>query len=54
MTFNDDTLVFSYVGFLTQEVPVGDQEEINIVLEEDTQALDEVVVVGYGTQRKVT
>ncbi|MEC7769748.1 MAG: TonB-dependent receptor [Bacteroidota bacterium] len=49
---NDDTLVFSYVGFLTQEVPVGDQEEINIVLEEDTQALDEVVVVGYGTQKK--
>ncbi|MGN7513092.1 MAG: SusC/RagA family TonB-linked outer membrane protein [Allomuricauda sp.] len=49
---NDDTLVFSYVGFLTQEVTVGDQEEINIVLEEDTQALDEVVVVGYGTQKK--
>ncbi|MBO0330443.1 SusC/RagA family TonB-linked outer membrane protein [[Muricauda] lutisoli] len=49
---NDDTLVFSYVGFLTQEVPVGDQEEINVVLEEDTQALDEVVVVGYGTQKK--
>lgn len=49
---NDDTLVFSYIGFLTQEVPVGTQEEINIVLNEDTQALDEVVVVGYGTQKK--
>ncbi|MER3319946.1 MAG: TonB-dependent receptor [Allomuricauda sp.] len=49
---NSDTLVFSYVGFLTQEVPVGTQEEIDIVLQEDTQALDEVVVVGYGTQKK--
>ncbi|WP_318310332.1 SusC/RagA family TonB-linked outer membrane protein [Flagellimonas crocea] len=49
---NDDTLVFSYVGFVTQEVPVGTQEEIDIVLQEDTQALDEVVVVGYGTQKK--
>ncbi|MEC8831469.1 MAG: TonB-dependent receptor [Bacteroidota bacterium] len=49
---NSDTLVFSYVGFLTQEVPVGTQEQIDIVLQEDTQALDEVVVVGYGTQKK--
>lgn len=49
---NDDTLVFSYIGFVTQEVPVGTQEEIDIVLQEDTQALDEVVVVGYGTQKK--
>lgn len=49
---NEDILVFSYIGFVTQEVPVGTQEEINIVLNEDTQALDEVVVVGYGTQKK--
>ncbi|MEC3965004.1 TonB-dependent receptor [Flagellimonas halotolerans] len=49
---NEDILIFSYIGFVTQEVPVGTQEEINIVLNEDTQALDEVVVVGYGTQKK--
>ena len=49
---NEDILVFSYIGFVTQEVPVGTQEEIDIVLQEDTQALDEVVVVGYGTQKK--
>ncbi len=49
---NDDTLVFSYIGFVSQEVPVGTQTEINITLSEDTQALDEVVVVGYGTQKK--
>lgn len=49
---NDDTLVFSYIGFVSQEVPVGTQTEINITLIEDTQALDEVVVVGYGTQKK--
>ena len=49
---NDDTLVFSYIGFVSQEVPVGTQTEINITLREDTQALDEVVVVGYGTQKK--
>ncbi|WP_108246907.1 SusC/RagA family TonB-linked outer membrane protein [Muricauda brasiliensis] len=49
---NDDTLVFSYIGFVSQEVPVGTQTEINITLSEDTQALDEVIVVGYGTQKK--
>src|SRR5690606_23116434 len=39
-------------GFVTQEIPVGTQDVINIVLQEDTQALDEVIVVGYGTQKK--
>ncbi|MAU26798.1 MAG: SusC/RagA family protein [Muricauda sp.] len=42
------TLVFSYIGFSTQEVPVNGRTVINVALEEDTQALDEVVVVGYG------
>jgi TonB-linked SusC/RagA family outer membrane protein len=46
------TLVFSSIGFVKSEVPVGGRTEINITLEEDTKALDEVVVVGYGTQRK--
>lgn len=47
------TLVVSYVGFATKEVPVNGLETINIVLEESASGLDEVVVVGYGTQRKV-
>ncbi|ALJ04195.1 hypothetical protein APS56_03105 [Pseudalgibacter alginicilyticus] len=46
-------LVISYVGFKTKEVPVGNQTNIDIVLEEDISILDEVVVVGYGTQKKV-
>lgn len=46
------TLVFSYVGMLTQEVPVNNRTVINILLEDDTQALEEVVVIGYGTARK--
>lgn len=45
-------LVVSYVGFHTQEVPVGGQSVLNIVMVSDAQMLDEVVVVGYGTQRK--
>ena len=48
----DDVLVFSYYGFKTVEVPVGNQDIIDVNLEADTQVLDEVVVVGYGTQRK--
>lgn len=47
-----DVLVFSYIGFMTQEIPVGSQNVVNVVLQEDTQALDEVIVVGYGTQKK--
>jgi len=46
------TLVFSFVGMKTQEVKVGSQSSINIVLEEETIGLDEVVAVGYGTQKK--
>jgi TonB-linked SusC/RagA family outer membrane protein len=46
-------LQISYVGYVTQEVTVGNQTVINVTLLDDTQALDEVVVVGYGTQKKV-
>jgi len=46
------TLVFSYVGFKTKEVAVNGQSEINVALEEDVAALDEVVVTGYTTQEK--
>ncbi|MDR1407464.1 MAG: TonB-dependent receptor [Tannerella sp.] len=47
-------LVFSYVGYVTQEITVGAQRNIRVQLVDDTQALDEVVVVGYGVQKKVT
>lgn len=49
---SDAVLVFSYLGYKTVEIVVGQQDVINVSMEEDTQALDEVVVVGYGTQRK--
>lgn len=46
-------LVFSYIGFLTKEEAIDGKTNINVQLAEDTQALEEVVVVGYGTQKKV-
>ncbi|SIT06106.1 TonB-linked outer membrane protein, SusC/RagA family [Zobellia uliginosa] len=46
------TLVFSYVGYSKQEVTIAGQTTINVVMSEDAQTLSEVVVVGYGTQRK--
>lgn len=48
----DDVLQFSYLGFITQNITVGNSTTINISLKEDLTSLDEVVVVGYGTQRK--
>ena len=48
----DGVLVISYIGYLSQEIPVGNQSAINVTLKEDSQTLDEVVVVGYGTMRK--
>lgn len=46
------TLVISYVGYVTQEIPVNGRNAINITLQEDKQLLDEVVVIGYGSTRK--
>lgn len=46
------TLVYSFVGYLTEEVLVGNQSTINVGLTADVRSLGEVVVVGYGTQRK--
>ncbi len=46
------TLTFSYVGYLTKKVKVDGKSNINVTLEEDNALLDEVVVVGYGVQRK--
>ncbi len=48
----DGVLVISYIGYLSQEIPVGSQSTINVTMKEDTQTLDEVVVVGYGTMKK--
>jgi TonB-dependent starch-binding outer membrane protein SusC len=45
-------LVFSFVGYLSQDVPVGNNSVLNITLLVDNKSLDEVVVVGYGTQKK--
>lgn len=47
-----NVISFSYIGYTTQEVTVNDQTVVNIILEEDTRALDELVVVGYGVQKK--
>src|SRR5690606_15199383 len=46
-------LVFSSIGYISQQVTVGARTNINVTLEEDISAIDEVVVVGYGTQKKV-
>ena len=49
---SEDVLVISYTGFVTQEATVGNQTSFSITLLEDTELLDEVVVIGYGTQKK--
>ncbi|MCT4601845.1 MAG: TonB-dependent receptor [Marinifilum sp.] len=54
-TLNADvnsTLVFSFVGYKTQEILVGDQTQINVILSIETENLSEVVVIGYGQVRK--
>ncbi|NND63156.1 MAG: TonB-dependent receptor [Flavobacteriaceae bacterium] len=47
-----DVLVFSYLGFVSKEVTIGSQQNISVSLDEDIASLDEIVVIGYGTQRK--
>lgn len=49
---DDDVLVFSFIGYAVQEVPVNGRSAIDVRLLEDVQSLDEVVVVGYGTQKR--
>lgn len=46
------SLLFSFVGYVTEEIPIGGKAVINVVLLEDLKILDEVVVIGYGVQRK--
>lgn len=48
----ESVLVFSSIGFISQEIQVGDNNNINITLLEDTQTLDEVVILGYASQGK--
>ena len=50
---NGNTVTISYIGYISQDISIGSQTNINIQLAEDTQKMDEVVVVGYGTQKKV-
>ena len=50
---DDGVMVFSYIGFQTQEVPVNGRKNFNVTMVHDAQMLDEVVVVGYGEQMKV-
>jgi len=49
---DNDVLVLTYVGYQSQEIPVKGKETINVVLKPETQALNDVVVVGYGTQTR--
>src|SRR5690606_29685184 len=47
------TLVFSFIGYASQSIAIEDRSVINVTLLEDMSSLDEVVVVGYGTQKKI-
>ena len=52
LTSGEKTLVFSYLGFKTVEIAVAGKTTVNVTLEGDVESLDEVVLVGYGTQKK--
>lgn len=54
VTTSNAVLVFSYTGFITQEIPVNGQTTLNVILQEAVDELSEVLVVGYGTQKKIT
>ena len=45
-------LTFSYVGYITQKLPLKGKKLLKVIMKEDANLLDEVVVVGYGTQKK--
>ena len=52
LTASENTLVVSFIGYITQTIQVGERSTIDVVLEMDDKVLDEVVVVGYGVQKK--
>lgn len=49
---SNSTIVVSFIGYKTQEVPVAGKKQINVIMKEDTEMLDEVVVVGYGQMKR--
>ena len=49
----NSVLVFSYIGYITQEIGISGRSVVDVILEESLEALDEVIVIGYGTQKKV-
>jgi len=51
---SDATLVFSYIGYVTQEAPVSGRTSVSVTMADATTGLNEVVVIGYGTQKKAT
>jgi TonB-linked SusC/RagA family outer membrane protein len=53
VTDKNATLVFSFIGYVTQEVPLAGKTVVNVSLQSETVGLDEVVVVGFGTQKKI-
>lgn len=48
-----NTLVISFIGYRTQEIAIREQTNIRVILQEDSELLDEVVVVGYGAQKRL-
>jgi len=52
ITSNTDVLIYTYIGYQRQEIEVGSKEQINVVLAVDSRELDDIVVIGYGKQRK--
>ena len=52
LTTENPVIAFSFIGYVSQELSVGNKTVVDIVLKEDVKALEEVVVVGYGTQKK--
>lgn len=52
LSSSDAVLTFSFIGFMSQDIAIAGKSTIDVLLEEDTQDIDEVVVVGYGTQKK--
>lgn len=51
---SNSSLIFSYVGFAEQEIPLNGRTYLNVTMEQDTEILDEVIVVGYGTQKRTS
>ena len=54
VTDENTILVFSFLGFISQKITVGTNNTLDVILQEDVQGLEEVVVTGYGTQKKAT